>query len=171
MSTFVPEGTVQEVLDWVGNDPASARAALDKERAGQNRATLTSKLEAIAASSPPEEPQVTEETMAPETEEAPAPQPPEEVAVTPGEGTLIGPVLARDENVEVPDDADLTPEPEAAAEEGPEPFEADQVEYFQAASSGDGLVLSFNGQSVVLNPQQVAQLKMVVDRAVVGLSL
>lgn len=43
----VPRGTMQDVLDWVGNDPGRAQEALDAERAGQNRSTLISQLEAI----------------------------------------------------------------------------------------------------------------------------
>jgi len=43
----VPDGTAQEVMGWVGDDPARAQAALDKERAGQNRSTLISQLEAV----------------------------------------------------------------------------------------------------------------------------
>lgn len=44
----VPDGTVGEVLDWVGDDPDRARQALEAERAGQNRSTLISELEARA---------------------------------------------------------------------------------------------------------------------------
>lgn len=43
-----PDGTVQDVLDWVGDDPDRARQALEAERAGQNRSTLISELEARA---------------------------------------------------------------------------------------------------------------------------
>lgn len=46
-SSGVPEGTVAEVLDWVGEDPERARQALEAERAGQQRTTLTSQLEAL----------------------------------------------------------------------------------------------------------------------------
>jgi hypothetical protein len=41
----VPEGTVQEVLDWVGDDQARAQQALDAERQGPNRSSLTAELE------------------------------------------------------------------------------------------------------------------------------
>lgn len=44
-----PDGTVSDVLDWVGDDPARAREALDAEQAGQNRATLVAELEKRAA--------------------------------------------------------------------------------------------------------------------------
>lgn len=43
----VPQGTMQDVLNWVGDDPGRAQEALDAERAGQNRSTLISQLEAI----------------------------------------------------------------------------------------------------------------------------
>lgn len=41
----VPDGTVQEVLDWVGDDPERAQRALDVERSGQNRSSLVAELE------------------------------------------------------------------------------------------------------------------------------
>lgn len=40
-----PEGTINEVLDWVGDDQDRARQALEAERDGQNRQTLISELE------------------------------------------------------------------------------------------------------------------------------
>jgi hypothetical protein len=42
----VPDGTINEVLDWVGDDPDKAQRALDVERTGQNRSSLISQLEA-----------------------------------------------------------------------------------------------------------------------------
>lgn len=44
--------TVEEVLAGVGDDPAAAAVALEQEKAGKNRTTLVSKLEAIANPSP-----------------------------------------------------------------------------------------------------------------------
>lgn len=44
----VPEGTVDEVVDWVGDDQGRATRALQAERAGQNRTTLVAQLEPIA---------------------------------------------------------------------------------------------------------------------------
>jgi IPT/TIG domain-containing protein len=44
----VPEGSVAEVLAWVGHDPQRAAQALDAERAGQNRSTLIAQLGDIA---------------------------------------------------------------------------------------------------------------------------
>lgn len=43
----VPEGTIDEVLDWVGDDEAKAKIALDAETAGKNRTSLVNKLKAI----------------------------------------------------------------------------------------------------------------------------
>lgn len=45
-SDDVPDGTVNEVLDWVGDDSERAQRALDVERTGQNRSSLVSQLEA-----------------------------------------------------------------------------------------------------------------------------
>lgn len=44
-------GTVKAILAEVGDDPAKAAEALETEKAGENRATLVKKLEAIAAGS------------------------------------------------------------------------------------------------------------------------
>lgn len=41
-----PEGTIDEVLAWVGDDPDRAAQALQAEREGKQRATLISELEA-----------------------------------------------------------------------------------------------------------------------------
>lgn len=41
----VPDGTVQEVLDWAGEDPDRIQSALNAERAGQNRSSLITELE------------------------------------------------------------------------------------------------------------------------------
>lgn len=43
----VPEGSIKEVLAWVGEDATKAQAALDAEKTGEKRTTLVSKLEAI----------------------------------------------------------------------------------------------------------------------------
>jgi hypothetical protein len=43
--TDVPTGTIAEVLDWAGEDPARVQSALNAERAGQNRSTLITELE------------------------------------------------------------------------------------------------------------------------------
>lgn len=43
----VPEGSVKEVLAWVGEDPTKAQAALDAETAGEGRKTLIKELNVI----------------------------------------------------------------------------------------------------------------------------
>lgn len=43
----VPSGSVDEVLDWVGEDLVRARRALVVERAGKDRRTLTEQLEKL----------------------------------------------------------------------------------------------------------------------------
>jgi hypothetical protein len=161
--TEVPQGTAQDVLDWVGDDPARAQQALDAELAGPNRSTLIPKLEAIASKEAP----VSETTTEPEAaEEVPAPTPPTEVNVVADEAT-ISPIHARDTEVEVPDDASLVPPPEEDAE----PIGAEQVEYLQVASTSNGVVVSLNGTAYALGPQLAATLKGAVDKAIVGLTL
>ncbi len=43
----VPEGSIKEVLAWVGNNVTKAQKALDAEHAGEKRSTLIAKLEAL----------------------------------------------------------------------------------------------------------------------------
>ena len=43
----VPEGSIKDVLAWVGDDATKAQNALDAEKTGEKRTTLISKLEAI----------------------------------------------------------------------------------------------------------------------------
>jgi hypothetical protein len=186
----VPDGTVQDVLDWVGNDPDRAEDALTAEEAGQNRSTLIAKLEAIA-SEPREDTAVTETETAPEQpvganepvpnagidyeDLAPGPEQPVEVIIDPrAEGTVVGPIHVRDGEVEVPEDADLTPAPDTdpdAEDAEPRGLGAQQVEFFQAVSATNGVVLSLNGTAFVFSPQLVATLKGALDKAVAGLSL
>jgi hypothetical protein len=42
-----PEGSIKEVLAWVGDDATKAQTALDAEKTGEKRTTLISKLEAV----------------------------------------------------------------------------------------------------------------------------
>lgn len=42
-----PEGSIKEVLAWVGTDATRAQTALDAEKAGEKRVSLISKLEAL----------------------------------------------------------------------------------------------------------------------------
>lgn len=46
-SETAPEGTVSEVLAWVGDDQQRARQALEAEREGRQRETLLDKLERL----------------------------------------------------------------------------------------------------------------------------
>jgi hypothetical protein len=48
----VPAGTADEVLAWVGDDPARAARALEAERSGRNRAGLAAQLERLSTSTP-----------------------------------------------------------------------------------------------------------------------
>lgn len=43
----VPEGSAAKVLEWVGDDRTRAQAALDAEKRGDKRTTLTKKLKDI----------------------------------------------------------------------------------------------------------------------------
>ena len=45
--TEVPEGSIKDVLGWVGEDTTKAQKALDAEKSGDKRTTLISKLESI----------------------------------------------------------------------------------------------------------------------------
>jgi hypothetical protein len=155
----VPQGTVTEVLSWVDGDPGRAQQALDAENQGQQRATLISSLEAIAARK--EEPAVSEETTtaeAEEVEEVPGPTPPSEVTIDPEErATVPGPVNLRDADVEAPET-----ELEAASYE--------PVETFQVVAGGNGVVLFFNGEAVALNTQQALDLMRNLNGAVASLN-
>lgn len=167
----VPEGTMQDVLDWVGSDPARANEALDAEEAGANRSTLITKLEAIA--SEPEEAAVTDAITtdeAVETGEAPGPVPPENLTVDLSTGT-IGAIHVRDSDVEVPADSDVTPKESDDPDAEPEMVEGEQVEFFQVAGANNGAIIAINGQVFVFTPNLTASLKTAVDRAVAGLTL
>src|SRR5262245_54346419 len=131
MSDEVPDGTIAEVLDWVGDDPVRANAALHAEYAGQNRSTLITRLEAIASV----EVDGMSATSADETlpaeggEQAPAPEPNLDVVFSSADA--ISAVFVRDADVEP---EDLTPEPE---EDGaPQAIDVEQVESFQLVSNG-----------------------------------
>lgn len=47
-SVEVPEGSIKEVLTWVGDDAEKAKAALEAEEKGENRKTLVTKLKEIS---------------------------------------------------------------------------------------------------------------------------
>lgn len=174
----VPEGTVSDVLAWVGDSPTRAQAALDYEYEGQERSTLITRLEAIASDDYEEDPPVStgaDETLPPEgdlEDQAPAPEQPVDVNVdSNAASTIIGPIHVRDADVEVPLDADLTPQP-GRDDENAEPrgIPALQVEFFQAVSATNGIVLALNGTAFVFNPQLAATLKGALDKMVAGLS-
>lgn len=167
----VPDGTVTEVLDWVGDDPERAQAALVAEREGSNRSTLIAQLETISC----KEDAVTDETTATadETEEdnglAPAPEQPSDVEVYAGDrGTTVLPVSVRDPDVD-PAEHDLTPDVDAERDDTL--IEGEQVESITGAIASNGAAISINGSVFVFNGQMVGALKQVVDKAVVGLSL
>jgi hypothetical protein len=164
----VPVGTVQDVLEWVGDDPDRAGAALAVEQTGVQRSTLMSKLEAIA-SQPEEADTMTDRETVDETEEIPAPEPPTVVELSPNdEDVTVGVVHRRDADVEVPDGSDLTP---GDPDDEEAVIAAEQVEYFQVAGSPNGVVIALNGQAFALLPQTTASLKGALDRAIAGLTL
>lgn len=45
----VPEGTIEELLNWVDGNKERAQLALDAEKDGKNRKTVLTKLEEILA--------------------------------------------------------------------------------------------------------------------------
>jgi hypothetical protein len=103
-------------------------------------------------------------------DQAPAPEQPADVNIdASAEGTVVGPIHVRDGDVEVPPDADLTPQPGRGGA-APKGIPAQQVEFFQAVSATNGIVLSLNGTAFVFNPQLAATLKGAVDKMVAGLS-
>jgi hypothetical protein len=163
----VPVGTVQDVLEWVGDDPDRASAALRVEQTGVQRSTLISKLEAIA-SQPEEADAMTDRETVDETEEIPAPEPPTVVELSPNDQDVtVGVVHRRDADVEVPDGSDFTPDPD----DEDAVIDAEPVEYFQIAGSPNGVVIALNGQAFALLPQTTAALKGALDRAIAGLAL
>lgn len=157
----VPEGTIAEVLAWVGDDRARASAALDAEYAGASRSTLISQLEAIEEAPMSDEPTTATE----ETELAPAPEPPSEVLIDPAdEGTVISAVAVRDSDVEP--DFDLTP----SEEDNVSPIDGEQVEYLQAAGGTNGVAIAINGTVYLFGSGMAASLKQIVDKAIAGIS-
>lgn len=156
----VPQGTVAEILEWVGDDAARAQEALDAEYSGAGRSTLITQLEAIATK---EANTVTETatTYDEETGLAPAAVPPEEVYLDPeDEGTVVGAIHLRDAEVEV----DAAPEP---SETG---IAAEQVLYLQGIAGTNGLVLNLNGAYYAFTPSLLGALKGVVERGVAAVT-
>lgn len=127
----VPQGTVAEVLEWVGQDPARARAALDAECAGANRSSLINQIEPIAnrpeanvESSSSSASSTEQEQSATETPEAPAPS-------EPGTGVATTDQPADEPAAEgtgiVEDDEGREPYPEGNAP-GPAPPNIEDIE-------------------------------------------
>jgi hypothetical protein len=147
--TDVPDGTVQDVLDWVGDDPGRAQAALDAEQAGAQRSTLITRLEALAVTDP----------IIEEPEES-------EIIMIPGLGTEISAVFVRDADVEPK--GDLRDEPDREL-----PIPLAPVETFQTVRSQHGFAVQFNGDGAafVFTPQLLATLKGEVDKALAGVVL
>jgi hypothetical protein len=156
----VPDGTVQEVLDWVGDDPDRAERALEAERLGDGRSTLISKLEAIASET--KEDNMSDAT-AEEVEEAPGPEQPTEIVIDTGDTAVtFGPVHMRDSDVEVD---------ESQVMRAGEDIEGVQVESLQAAAAINGLALAINGEAFVFSPQMIAVLKQIADQAIASVKL
>lgn len=154
----VPDGTVQEVLDWVGDDPARAEQALEAERLGAGRSTLITRLEAIASPTQ-EDTAMTETETVEETEELAGPEQPKEILIEEEDVTWSAPPAARDADVEV-------------GEQELIPSDAIQVELLAAAGAPQGFILVLNGSDAyAFTPQMTATLKTVVDRAVSGVVL
>lgn len=156
--TDVPDGTVQDVLDWVGDDPGRAQAALDAEDAGQQRSTLITRLEALAVTdSPADASNATDPTDDPG------------IILTPGLGTEISPVFLRDADVEP--DSDLR-EDVGDGDGETKPIELELVEFFQTVRSQVGFAVAFNaGPTYGFTPQLLAALKGEVDKALAGVVL
>ena len=154
-------GTVAEVLEWVGNDPERAQAALDAEREGAQRSTLIAQLESLVANE--QGVPMTETTEAPDQqEEIIEPPKPDVVIDTTQIGTFVGPVHRVATDTDVPDYDDLSQV---------ETIEADPVDYFQVAGSTNGAVVSVNGAAYAFQPDQVAALKGQIDHLMAGLTL
>lgn len=172
----VPDGTAQDVLAWVDNDPARAQEALDYETCQATpRSTLVSKLETIAskedtavsetATPTTKDPETPEEVdpNAPPEGNAPGPEPPsgEDLSVDlVDRATVVGPVNMRDPDLDRPDDTYDIVANEARADDDVEesPVDASAVEYFQLASNNGVVVLRFDGNAVLLDTQQALAL-------------
>lgn len=185
----VPAGTIPDVLAWVGNDPARARAALDAERDGANRSSLINQLEPIAARE--EEPMSESTELAPPPEEtgiveddegrepypegnAPGPLPPnvEDIEIDPRDRAVwVGPANARHTDVELPEDRyDLAAAADADDEDvalGPEPG---TVDFFQVMSLGGAVIIRTDDQALLLDRDQSAALSRDLRQALANVT-
>lgn len=168
--TDVPQGTAQEVLDWVGSDPARAQEALYAEYERPTpRSTLIAKLEPINAAQ--EEP-MSDETVA-EPELAPAPEAPsgEDLSIDLADrATHIGPANVLNDEVAKPEDSFDLVAAQAQADDEEAPVDATAVEFFQLASNGGVVVLNFDGNSVLLDANQAAALSKDLKTALAGVT-
>lgn len=180
----VPTGTVAEVLCWVGDDPDRAHEALDAERAGQDRSTLITQLEAITSKEGNEvtetrtefEDETAENTEVGYDEEtglAPGPEQPQEVLIDPTDSSTstTGPV-PRHPDIEVPEFSDIRPEVDPDDPDAESPIiQAEQVEWIESAGAAHGFALSINGTVFAFSPEMTAALRAAVNQAVVGMAL
>jgi hypothetical protein len=186
----VPTGTVQDVLDWVGDDPERAQEALVAERDGQNRSTLVSQLESISCGGDDDEtgtgPMTASTTDASTSGETPEtagginetpdddedgelwPPVPDLVIDANDQGVHFTTIHLRDSEVEVPEGADLRPDPDGDDEQ---PIEADEVEFFQLAGNTRGIILAINGTGFAFGQNMVAALKGALEQGIAGMSL
>lgn len=158
----VPQGTAAEVLDWVGDDPARAQAALDDENAQfAPRTTLVSRLETIASKEAPVSETTAGPVDAPEGN-APAPEPPkgdELIVDLLDTATVIGPRNAQTPETEIPADNYDNQRAEAIEAEADEALvDAGAVEFFQLASNTGVVVLRFDSVAVLLDANQAVAL-------------
>jgi hypothetical protein len=150
MTEDIPGGTVAEILEWVGSDPARAQGALDAEYAGANRTTLIAQLEPIATK---EATEVTD-PISDETALAPGPQAPEVSVDVDDASTTVLPTVFSSPDVDY--EQDYTGEP---------------VESLGGAVAPHGFVLVLNGEGFIFSPQMVASLKAIVQTAATGVTL
>lgn len=168
----VPEGTITEVLDWVGDDPERARAALDAEYASSNpRSTLITQLEAKEAPETEAEPEPDSEADSEaeaDTEDEPEVNTfnvPADVNIDLSDASVfVGKMHVRDETVVVPDGVELKPSPGQSW-----PIVGSQTEYFQVVGATNGVALVIGGDGHFFNQQQTIALMGALTRASTGL--
>lgn len=125
-NSIPPDGTIDEVMEWVGDDPAKAAAALAAEKEGKDRATLKKKLEPMTGDEVPAAPA----QPAPEAS-APAPTPaPEDTSTPPPAAEAPAPApqeAAQPQGQESAPAPEPTPVP-AATTEAPAEATSDQAD-------------------------------------------
>jgi hypothetical protein len=171
MSDNVPEGTIDDVLTWVGDDRRRAQLALDVETSepDSERSTLVTKLEAIVASG--EEAPMTD-TKAPEAEVETAVN--LDVLIDLSDvGAVVQPAVARDPDVVVPEEDTLVAHVNADPCEPSDDhvIDGEQTEFLQVASTSNAVAVALNGEVFLLTAQMAVALKVAVGKAVAGLTL